>query len=189
MADVYRIRVSWSGAPVTGGGVSTFYTSSAPATLQGALITFINAIKVQFPPPLAWEVPNHGDVIDSVSGKITNAWTGGTTTSILANGTSSQYAAGVGARVRWNTSGFVNGRNIKGSTYFVPLSSPAYDNDGTINPGVLGNLQTAATALVGAANMCIVTRPTSSTSNDGGFTAVSSATAVDKVSWLRSRRT
>lgn len=182
--------MSWEGTGVVGGGVSTFYTSGSGATLKTAAEAFFNAIKGHFPSPgNAWVVPSSGELVESTTSKVVGIWTAGTATSIGWTSSTPSYAAGVGARVVWETDTFVDGRKVRGSTFLVPLTSQFWDSGGTILDSAVTTLQNAAVAFRAAAPLVIVTRPTTKGGSDGGSAAVTSARVPDKVTWLKSRRT
>ncbi len=190
MTDLSQIRVTWSGSPVVGGGVSTFYAVDDPAAVVTALDVFFGSIKSLFPATTSIRVAQSGVVIDSNTGDVTGAWAGGLSTpqtSAAAGG----YAAGVGARIRWNTAGIRNGRHVVGSTYLVPLLSIYYDTSGTIDDtAVGGTIRNAINTLLGGAGaqLIIYSRPTAENPN-GVEHSITSGECVDKVSWLRTRRT
>lgn len=190
MADLSRVRVAWSGSAVVGPGVSTFYTTGDGASLQAALRTFFTAIQTAFPNLKGdWTFPSGGEIIDSATGELTGAWTGGTPATIPWASSNAVWASGVGARVRWETGAFARGRRVRGSTFLVPLNISAYDADGTIVGVFVTQIQTAANALVAAVpELTVWSRPTAA-GGDGGTATVTSAIVPDKVSWLRSRRT
>jgi len=190
MASLSRVRVGWTGAAVVGPGVSTFYTAGDGATLQAALRTFFTAIGGSFPNLKGqWDFPSEGEVIDSATGELTGAWTGATAASIPWSSNNAVWVNGVGTRIVWNTSGFLRGRRVRGSTFLVPLSLATYDTDGTIAGAVLTQLKAAADALIeDVPELTVFSRPTAAGGN-GGSTPVTAASVPDKISWLRSRRT
>lgn len=189
MPTLMRLRVPWSGSPVVGGGISTFYHLTA-GTIGYAddVADFFTAIRNGVPAGITWQVPSSGDTILDSTGELNGTWsepgTGGTVTSA---GTVN-FANGVGARVVWNTNGIFRGRRVKGATFIVPLVSGVYLSDGTLDNATVATFQAAADALVAARpNLVIWSRPVDAT--PGESNAITSAVAVDKVSWLRSRRT
>ena len=190
MANLDRLRVEWNGSPVVGGGLSTFYAAAGGgAALQAAMVTFINAVKVNFTNQLSWTVPAGGEVIDAGTGAAVGAWAGGTATTIIANGTSQPHAAGVGFRIVWDTASFSRGRRVKGTTFMVPLLSAFYENDGSISGTLISQVNTACAALILAGHPVVWSRPTAPGASNGGFATVVTGQVPDKVSWLRSRRT
>jgi hypothetical protein len=190
MAALSRLRIAWNGSPVTGGGVTTWYTEGDPLQLQLAAKTFFaGTLLSACPSGLQFVVPASGETIESSTGALTGGWTAGTAQTTSATG-SSGYAAGVGTRVVWNTPGITRRRRVRGSTYLVPLVVSMYDTDGTIVNSVRTNLEAAAQAVIVALgdDFCVWSRNTSGAS-DGAIWTISSASVPDKVSWLRSRRT
>lgn len=189
MAQIARLRVAWGGTPVVGPGLSTFYvTTTGPATLHGDVAAFFNSIKGNFPSGLQWTIPNTGDLIEDTTGALAGSWSesGGPST-VAATGTAN-YVAGAGMRVSWTTGGIFRGRRVKGSTFLCPMLNGLFTSDGTIDNTVVSTTQTAAAALLTAQpTLCIFSRPVDTT--PGTHSVVTSALAVDKVSWLRSRRT
>jgi hypothetical protein len=175
---------------MVGPGVSTFYTSGDGATLLAALKTFFTAVQTTFPNgKVTWQFPSGGEIIDSATGELVGAWSGPAAVDITAASSNATWAQGVGARITWNTAGFLRGRRVRGSTFFVPLNLSMFDSDGTIVGSILTQYATAAGALVTAVPQITVwSRPTVA-GGDGGATPITSGTMADKVSWLRSRRT
>jgi len=186
MADLERIVVEWtglSGLP----GVSVFYGELA-GSANADLKTFFTAIQSVFPAGLSWTIPGSGDIIEDSDGGLNGVWinTGGGGT-VAASGAAA-HAAGVGAYVNWRTGATIGRRRLMGRTFLAPLMNSAYDNSGTIVTGNLSTLQTAATALVTAANTRIWHRPSSLVAADGSSSVPLSATVPDQVTSLRTRR-
>jgi len=190
MAAISRIRVAWNGSPVTGGGVSTFYTEGDPLQLQLACKTFFaGTLLSACPVGITFSVPANGETLESTNGQLIDGWAEGTAQTTSATG-SSGFAAGVGTRIVWNTGRVIGGRRVRGSTFLVPLVTSMYDSDGTIVNAVRTNLETAAQAIVVALgdDLVVWSRNTKGAA-DGEISTISSASVPDKVSWLRSRRT
>lgn len=195
MATINRLRVSWSGSPVTGPGLSTFYFD--PATGGGAaddVETFFNAIKTAFPNGISWTIPSNGDQIADSTGELTGVWSAPGEGGVVTSSGGANWAQGVGMRVRWNTAGIYRGRRVKGTTFLVPLLANAYTSDGTLDNAYVSTVQTAAAAMIAANPGFVVwSRPVPvgpggpATVGESNF--VTSASAVDGISWLRSRRT
>lgn len=183
MANIQRIVCAWTG---TSGlpGVSVFYGVEL-GTANADIKAFFTSIKDVLANPTSVAIPGSGDLIDSVTGALTGAWSNpagaGTATSAGGN----VYAAGVGGYVVWNTPNIVGGRRLKGRTFLCPLNTGAYDTSGTLLATPLGTIQTAATALVTAAQILVWHRPGSTA---GVAHAPTSATVPDQVTSLRSRR-
>lgn len=172
---------------MVGPGVSTFYFDEIHVGFVADLHTYWAAVGNRFPPGITWTTDNTGDLIDVATGELSGTWTDGVPSTISSSG-SGNYAAGVGARASWLTSGIRNGRRVRGTTFLCPLTTACYQSDGTIDGAVLGSLSTAAAALVtnSTGEMRIYSRPTPT--EPGQSNEVIGATCPDTVSWLRSRR-
>ena len=190
MSDLYRLRVTWGGAPVVGEGLSTFYFSNVDSSVPAAVAGFFNDIKNQIPGGVSWQVPNSGDVLNDANGVITGSWVAGTSSTVTSV-VSATWVQGVGARVVWSTDGIVAGRRVKGSTFIVPILTEKFTSGGAIDDSMVSQFDLAAEdmldALTGTLNMVVWSRPT--TSRTGSSHVVGGAHVPDKVSWLRSRRT
>lgn len=191
MATLSRVRVSWEGAPVVGGGLSTFYsTNLTPTTFVGAVRTFFSNIAFLFPDDVSIQVAGDGDTFTDTTGALVGSWSMTPPAVVLGLDTGT-YAKGVGIRTVWNTLGIRNGRRVRGSTFLVPIGSANYDSAGSIASAVLTMVQSAADALEASdsGSMRIWSRPSDSSSTDGASHAITSASVPDAVTWLRSRRT
>lgn len=189
MASIARMRVTWSGSPVIGPGLSTFYFASSATTQSASVKAFFTAIKANFSNTISWDIPNTGDLLDETTGTLTGVWTSSGGGTVTASATPGPTAGGAGYRVRWVTSGIVFGRRVIGTTFLVPLAGAAYDNDGTPNATVLSNTSTAAAALIAAEpTMRIWSRPNTPGGSNGTSSPVISAFCPDLASSLRSRR-
>lgn len=188
MANLVRVRSVWSGTPVVGGGVSTFYWNESHSGFVADLGAFWTSIGALIAAGVTITTENTGDLIDVETGAISGSWTDGST-SIVNSGGTSTYAAGVGLRIRWATGGIRNKRRVRGSTFVVPIGTACYDAQGTIANANLTTAGNAAGALFAASegNMRIYSRPVAG--SGGAASTVLNFTIPDKVSWLRSRRT
>lgn len=189
MAIMKRYRVTWSGAPVVGPSISTFY-ESPESGVGGAddLVTFFTSIADRIALNVQILVPSSGDLVESTTGDLVGTWSDpGTGGSVSTTGNSG-FTNGVGARVVWNTGGLFGGRRVRGSTFIVPLGIDAYEGAGNITATMLGDLQAAADALVASDTpFGVWSRPNGTA--PGEFNEWTSARVPDAVSWLRSRRT
>lgn len=188
MADLKRLRVGWEGTGVVGPGVSTLHFTDVAVGFVPDVWDMLQILKAYIPDTVVITLPNSGETIDVATGQANGTWTDGTASSTTCTG-SPNYAAGVGARIAWQTAGFNNGRRVRGSTYLVPLSAAQYDQ-GTIGTTPLAAMNAAVAAFITAVDgeMVVYTRPTP-TVPIGATAAVVGGVIPDKVSWLRSRRT
>jgi hypothetical protein len=183
VVTISRVRADWSGwsgAPA----VSTFYTAAPPTSAQlTAIRTLFFNLANLLPSSIHVQVQNSGQQIDTTTGKAVDSWSGAAQADVVGTG-AGNYAAPVGALIRWNTGVFNNGKLLRGKTYLVPLVVGVYGSDGTIQDG---NITTANTSIATfitsmAGGLAIYSRrfQTSVTATSGQI--------VDKVAVLRSRR-
>lgn len=174
---------------MTGPSVTTFYgdDQNVQDLVVGAA-GFFAELTGEIPAGTTVTIPSGGDLIDEATGQLTGVW--GTSGSTQHTGTAQGgFAAGVGARVVWETGAIRNGRRVRGSTFVVPIWSSAYDNGGTLQSTTIASLEDAIGAMLAQVptQMRIWSRPTNG--SGGAALAVVGGSAPDKVSWLRSRRT
>lgn len=189
MATLNRLRVTWTGSPVVGPGLTTFYfTSPDMSGIPDAVASFFDDANGFYPSGITWTIPDSGDQLESTTGALVGSWTatGGTT---INSSSTAGWVLGVGARVVWETGGIVNGRRIRGSTFLVPLAKDRFDTDGTLTTAAISGLDSVAGALFTAADghLVIWSRPRGG--GDSGVSPVTNVRVPDQVSWLRSRRT
>lgn len=191
MATLSRVRIGWIGSAVVGGGVSTFYSSNSdPSAFIAALRTFFGSFNGLFPAAVELTYPSAGETIESTTGQVNGVWTSTSLANTVGAG-GSAHAAGVGCRIRWETGAITRGRRVRGSTFLVPIVGSLYATDGTIDNASLALVQGAIPTLIAAdgGSMRIYSRPSATGGTDGAAHPVTSGVAVDKVSWLRTRRT
>lgn len=74
----------------------------------------------------------------------------------IVGASSAKYPGGVGVVVNWITGTVHGGRKIRGKTFLVPLTSDAFTATGSVNPTLVSDVNTAATALAtGTPALCI----------------------------------
>jgi len=187
MANLIRVRTEWSGSPVVGPGVSTFYLAETATGFLTAFNSFWVGFVTRVPVGVTWTTPNTGDLIDVDTGGLSGTWTDGTTSTVTSTGTG-PFPSAVGARVKWATSGVRNNRRVRGSTFICPLTNSCFQSDGTIDTTVLTAMNTIASGLFTAlgGDMRIYSRPVAGAG--GQASVVTGGLIPDKVSWLRSRR-
>jgi hypothetical protein len=188
MANLMRYACPWTGSPVVGGGVSTFYLAEGHVGGTAAIAAFFVQVGSGIPPGVTVSVPATGDLMDVASGALTGTWTNGTAAAVTSTGTG-VYAAGVGFRFVWPTNGIRRGRRVRGSTFLVPLTAANYQSDGSILETTRAGMLAAAVTLASTlgSDFKIWSRPVGGAG--GQANEVVGAQVPDKVSWLRSRRT
>lgn len=192
MTTIARMRFGFSGPPVVGPGVATFYSSNlAPGAFATAVGSFFAACSGLFPTGLQITEPAGGELIEDSDGSLQGVWSRTPAAPITGGGGAGAFAAGVGLRVVWLTNGVRNNRRVRGSTFMVPCMASTYQSDGSIADSNIALVRTAALVLTAAdsGSMRIWSRPSSAGASDGSSSAVYSAQVPDKVTWLRSRRT
>lgn len=189
MTSLHRVVVAWSGPQVTGLAVNVlhFSASDPSAPPVAAIYNAYNAIFQSMPGTCQVQVPGSGDTINDTNGELVGSWTA-TTPAVITGTGSSTAAAGVGACVGWQTGGIVAGRRLRGRTFLVPLSTDAYDPQGTLTSTALTRIQTFASTMMAAGPLAVWHRPTTAGGTDGNSYGVQSFRVRDKVAYLSSRR-
>ena len=189
MDVLYRSRVTWTGTPIVGTGLSTFYFKGSVASgAAGHVKAFFTTSKATFPSGITWTIPNVLEAIDDVDGSLLTdiATTGGGTET--SGGTGTNFTQGAGGRIVWNTGGVFRNRRVRGSTFMCPLVSDYWEGANAISSVALGAWASAAANLIAAQpTLAVYSRHTAGVA--GQSSVVLSATTPDKTSWLRSRRT
>jgi hypothetical protein len=181
MVSVSKVQVDWTGW-AGGPGVSSFHFEGGTTPPIGALSSFLSSLRGMWPQSVVAQVRNAGVTIDVATGKPDGAWSGAVQGALVGI-TAGAYAAPAGACIEWHTGGFLNGHEVKGRTFIVPMLSSQYDTDGTLIAGVVNTAQTAITALLAASPKLVVFSKTHAFSN-----IVTTGKCLDKVAVLRSRR-
>lgn len=183
-----RMLVGWSGPGVVGLAVNVLhFAGDVGAPDSGAVLDAYESLGTALPSGVVITVPNTGDVIEDTTGELVDVWssTGGGT---FTGSTAGARAAGVGACISWLTGGIVDGRRLRGRTFLVPLTSGAWDSDGTFQASALVTLQTMANNLQASGPLAVWHRPTTTGGTDGNSYGVISNRVSDKTAVLRSRR-
>src|ERR1041384_755367 len=189
--QISRVVVSWSGVNVVGLASTVLHflsdSSFTAPDVAGLRTAFFNA-RSAFPVSTSIQVPGSGDVIDPADGTLLAGWSA--TTPAVVNGSSTDTsAAGVGACVNWATAGIVNGHRVRGRSFLVPLSTFAYDQNGTITSAQMTALQGFGAAVMALPPQPVVWhRPTTSGGTDGSRHNATSYSVRDRVAYLSSRR-
>jgi hypothetical protein len=178
----------WSGAP---GYTSFYYETVEDATLasnQTAERTFFQALVGWLPNTVTLSPPSSWRKVDKATGNLFEITpVVAPVTPVVGTGTQ-VFAAPAGVSVNWLTSEPAISRTMTGRTYLVPLSSYAYQLDGTVVGLAMTEIQAAANAFVASTTLTHVVwhRPVA---HAGGKTGhVTAARINDRISILRSRR-
>jgi len=181
--DLKRVRVAWTGW-AGGPGVSTFFFETEQAPPLADLRTLMAVCAQYIASPVVLQVENTGQTIDSSTGKAVAGWSGPTVAPIQCSG-GVNYSSLSGGYIQWKTGAFTNGRESRGKTFLVPLSTSWYDAEGTVHPTTINAVNNALTAWLATGGQAqrVWSKVTA------GFASVSSAKLVDKAVVLTSRRT
>lgn len=197
------VRTGWqgtSGGPgvtqlafggTTEGG--TDWTASGAQAMVNAVRAFWDSIKASVPNNITLTVSPIVDVYDKVGGELVGSYVAATPPAAVLGTDAGSFSMASGIKLNWQTSVILNGRRVRGATFIVPSASNAFTADGIVVSATRTLLATAGATLIGAANtathpMGVWSRPTTKTSNDGAFTAISAADASEKGAVLRGRR-
>lgn len=151
----------------------TFLNSVAAQIPTGAQITFDSAVAIYDD-----DGTQTGEITLTV---IPNAVTGSSAV---------VYAGGTGAVVNWTTGAFHLGRKVRGRTFLVPLTSAAFQTDGTLAAAVQGSIQANAQTFATSSPTPVILsqKETAGGGMSSLVAVVSGATVPDRSAVLRSRR-
>lgn len=190
---VVEYRVNWA-IPNAGPAQSSFHVTSATEAnaTQIALDirTLYNALAGGIPNEVTVSFEPVANIIDTPTGQITAQLTVSPPADVvgLATGT---WAAGTGARIDWLTSRYLNGRNVRGRTFIVPLAVNSFGTDGRVVPTSVANLTSAGNDLIDdlighGTSLCVYSRPRPGV--PGTLTPVEIAAGRSLAATLRGRK-
>ena len=182
---MYRVRVTWTGTPVQGGGLSTFYFNDGGGTAQQAataVSTFLGTLDANLSTALAWTTEGDVDSIDPATGDLT-----GTTSVATGSGVGSNVAEvlppAAQGLLRLRTGLIVAGREVRGRM-FIPGFCENNQAFGTPDAGTQANVNNAYATFLADANSI----PVVWSRAHGVERVIASGTMWNKWAVLRSRR-
>ena len=183
---MYRVKTTFSGTPVAGGGVNFLYFSEEGGTAaqaQAAVKTFWQAVDDLMHTTVAYTVSGDVEYVSESTGEIFGI---GTTDAYTGNGagTGDILPPATQGLIRWRTGFYVSGREIRGRTFVPGMTEAINDASGRPTSGAVTVLNNAASALVGNGTSELVVF--SRTHLQAGI--VASGTAWSNWASLRSRR-
>lgn len=200
MANMLKVTAKWAGFPGAP-GYSNFYfgdfsgsNTLGQAESQGAVNrvnAFFGAIADRLPPSVNVTVQAEVQLINAADGKLVSAFNVPVPTAIPGTSATPMFSGPTGIVVTWRTQAVRNGRRVRGRTFLVPISSAAYESDGTLIAAYRDDVAVAAAALAdasGTPDLGVWARPSSKGATDGSLAQVTVATVPDMVAVLRSRR-
>jgi hypothetical protein len=200
MPNVLRVKAQWTG--FTGSpGYSVFHfrdfdsdtPTDAQATAAMARVREWCANVSQFVPAVvSLQVQSDVDVIEDTTGQLVTVLSGTPVLAVTGGASASAgFATAVGAVITWRTGTVRNGRRVRGRTFIVPLSSAAFETNGTLSSAALTAFNTAATNLrnpTGTPDLGVYARPSGPAATDGSWAVVTGHSVPDMGAVLRSRR-
>lgn len=187
----FQYRVNWAGT--TGGaGVSVFNArlsgaalATGPQQFAANVRTLMDTVKSNIPNEVTLSFPSEVLELDTVTGQVT-AFHPVTPPVSVAGGNTGGYAHASGLRVVWTTNAVLNGRRLRGATFFVPIVGNAFDASGRLLATVVTTFENAANAYV--VNMENIGSAAVWSRTHGILADVESAKVPPLGSILRSRR-
>lgn len=200
MAPILRVKARWSGFQGSPGysifhfkdfAAETYVQTDATAVVNKTRAFFL-AVAGLLPAVVSVDVQTDVELIDHDSGDLIDVLNANPVATVTggASGTA-PYAAASGAVVSWRTTQVRNGRRIRGRTFLVPLSSAAFESNGTLTSGALTSLGIAGQGMItpgDGPDFGVYARPPAGGVGAGEFAQAMGFTAPDIGAVLRSRR-
>lgn len=195
--NITRITARWNGFPGAPGYSNFYFASGAldggllgeeAELFAGRVADAFDVMSNQLPSTVSIEIEPEATVLDSDTG-VASDFVNLDVPDPVSGATEHRFAGPVGAVVTWRTDDLRNGRRIRGRTFLVPLTSAAFDSDGTLTSAARGRVDEFATTLrggVGDGDLGVWSRPVNG--SGGVFASVTGHTVPDMAAVLRSRR-
>lgn len=192
--SVFRVVAEWTGFNGAPGYSVLHFSAIGGGTVDeaqpavDAARAFFEGLTTDLPGAVRIRVQPNVDVLNEATGDLEGYVT--VQAPQLVSGLQPGSFSGVsGACITWTTGEVRNGRRVRGRTFLVPLSSQAYEGDGTLAPATMTRLNAAAEGLRSTTPVLqVFARPTSTGATDGFGATVTGHRLSDKASILRSRR-
>lgn len=182
-----RIKVTWN-APQGAPYYTTFYfggdTAGEADAAAAAVADFLGVVDGNIATTYSWTIDTEAEFVDPVTGNITGVETVAGPTG-TGGGSGDPLPFTSQALVRWRTGQFVNGREIRGRTFF-PGFVETSSTGGGVTASLIPGMNTAATNFVTASSGgggLVVYSPT-----HGLAAQVTVASTWNQFAVLRSRR-
>lgn len=151
MANIWQVTYGWTGLVGMPGFTNLFYSAAtgdgteALAAVTKAKVLF-DGIAAWVPSPCVMSPLTDVRLLDDATGDLLDIFTVTGVASSTAAATA-EHAAASGACIDWLTTTVHGTRRLQGRTYVVPLSTLAYQADGSIGTTPLLQIATAAEAM------------------------------------------
>jgi hypothetical protein len=178
------------GGTLEGGGD---WNATSAQTAVNAVRTFWDAFKTYLPNEVVLTVSPVVDVYSTSLGALVGSYTAATAPAQVTGGDTGIYSMASGVKVQWNTGVILNGRRVRGSTFIVPAGGTAFTVSGLVGATPRSSINTAGANLISAMATAthpfgVWSRPKTTTSDDGVFSAITAPETVEKGAILRGRR-
>lgn len=192
---VYKYGMTWQGFSGAPGYMNWFFSFPGDPDqdqVNAAAIkskTFVQNFAAYLPTGVSVAYPGIIERLTTGTGELEAEINVPVQTATVGTG-GGNWSAAVGMCVNWRSGAIVNGRRLRGRTFFVPLSTSAYDTAGTLNDTVRTNILSAANTFITPdtnLQFAIWHRP-SPGGSDGSSGAVVATSITDKTAVLKSRR-
>lgn len=194
MSNFARLRTLWTGPG--GPGYSNLDVGISAATpdeesvddCAAAWRTYWDTLKGYLPNDWQVNVSSEVLIIDVEDNELVDTLTAASSGSAVTGTGSGTWAGAVGVCTRLSTADVVNGRRVRGKTFFVPaVSASAFDADGTLNSTCVSDFTSATTTLHAAIVTAGLGRKVYSPTHRALYD-MTGFTVLDRSAVLRSRR-
>lgn len=194
-----KVTINWSGLPGGPGYTNLYFTdisggSNIDQTIVDSAVSktdaWLAAFRTSIPNSITTGVSATVEAVDEASGALQAFYTGTPAAAAVGTG-GTAYSAPSGAVISWYTSTVRNSRRIRGRTFMVPLSTTAYEADGSLTAAKIAGWNTATTTLIAtgaSAELGVWSRPSGPGATDGDWALVTSFRIPDMAAILTSRR-
>jgi hypothetical protein len=149
MARIFQVTYRWTGFPGATGFTNFYFQATAGDSFEALAVAtqsrvFFSGIASILPSNVNIDCQTDVRLIEDSNGDLTNIFTVSGLTQVKGTGGPAGYAGASGGCVDWLT-GAIHGKHLMvGRTFVVPLVGGAYENNGTLTPGTVTTLATAA---------------------------------------------
>lgn len=200
---VYIVKTHWAGLQ-GGPGITqlafdtieegNFLSAESAQDVVNAMRSFWVAINNEIPNDVSLTVDPVIDAFVDATGVLTTSFQAATPPTAVTGASASSYSAASGAKIRLSTAGIKNNRRVRGAIFLVPLSSNAYDSNGSVASSIGTQVASGWTALnasmaLEGLTFGVWSRPIGGIPGTGGsFHPLTGMSVGSKVAVLRGRR-
>lgn len=187
---VIRIQNVWTNFVGAPGYTNLHFSKAAPTVTDvtaaaGACRTFFNGLVSFLPTGVTITQSGLASIFSDFG--IKTGEIGYTPSSPSVGTSTTAYAGATGAVIQWKTGQWINGRQLSGRTFVVPLAG-GYATDGTLAPTASTALTASALNLRSVTGLPLVVFSPPRNGNPVQLATVTAHTVPDRTATLRSRR-